>query len=869
MSNSSTFGTTLFAVLLVILLVPAVSALAFTQPLEGAQFAENETILFSWDEQPITFTITGSAPEELTVLSTTRTLVAGVYSVSITNATNDTVSRAITVIAPPPSNTSVNQTTNQSVNQTTNQTNQTQSNQAIGVSTDAALYEAGTSARIRVTVTEPEQLVLTVTRPNNNVDTYTIAVTAQTDFLYATTTTGTYAIGVSGQTSGAVAASSFTVQNTSITAQITGATSGTASRVTSFGSLIQGGTAPFTYTWQFSDNTTSTGSTANHVFDTPGTYLVTLVVTDGASKSASATRTVIVTLETYRLTVNVLGQNNRLLRNATVVVTSTAGSGAGSRTGVTDDLGRIRFTNLTPGNYAINTTYNATEITPLVRYSDNRTINLTTDASSTIIFAVPDPRLVTANTTNSSNSTTNATTNSTSNTTIPRTNSSINTSVGGGIAAQTGSIIPTGTSAPTSASAAQEQSLKSMQEEYEVSLAASRVVAQNELRDREAALARSESRAEIATLLHLTERFVAANTAVREAQTDDAIKRALDAAPRDVTILSRDSTVSTRTAAEAEDDIDAYVAALAPDAETEKSLRYSLHEALKVSSIATRRSVVRVTSGSGETTTYTIIEREAPEGSSTHYIEIIPKEFASDSSMLTLYGEHEIVQADPIIRFLTNTYSYVRVGETEAVPTVLPVPAVLLTKPGLIGLVAVKLNFESMERGGFYLIGIVFILVGLICGNLFLRSRSSSSVSAFNDLAQLAVTAAERATTQPTARAAVSSYLKELEAIAVTLPPNDQAAVADTLTVLRCVVTSGEFHAALEHCRSCIALDDATAMAVAYERLLAAHAALSVDAQTRVQPSIDDVHEDIEAHLEALESQQGHHSHAKHRKAAV
>ena len=184
--SRSAFSTLLFAVLAVLLtfvLAPTVSGLEFTQPLEGAQFAENETILFSWDEQPITFTITGSAPEELTVLSTTRTLVAGVYSVSITNVTNDTVSRAITVIAPPPSNISVNQTTNQSVNQTTNQTNQTQSNQAIGVSTNAALYETGTSARIRVTVTEPEQLVLTVTRPNNNVDTYTIAVTAQTDFL--------------------------------------------------------------------------------------------------------------------------------------------------------------------------------------------------------------------------------------------------------------------------------------------------------------------------------------------------------------------------------------------------------------------------------------------------------------------------------------------------------------------------------------------------------------------------------------------------------------------------------------------------------------------------------------------------------------
>jgi hypothetical protein len=48
------------------------------------------------------------------------------------------------------------------------------------------------------------------------------------------------------------------------------------------------GTAPLTYTWNFQDGTTATGSTVTHAFATFGTFAVTVTVTDTLLQSASA-----------------------------------------------------------------------------------------------------------------------------------------------------------------------------------------------------------------------------------------------------------------------------------------------------------------------------------------------------------------------------------------------------------------------------------------------------------------------------------------------------------------------------------------------------------------------------------------------------
>jgi hypothetical protein len=62
---------------------------------------------------------------------------------------------------------------------------------------------------------------------------------------------------------------------------------GAAPLSVNFEGSVAGGTPPFTYTWTFGDGTTSSEAAPTHLFIDPGTYPVTLTVTDAASRTAS------------------------------------------------------------------------------------------------------------------------------------------------------------------------------------------------------------------------------------------------------------------------------------------------------------------------------------------------------------------------------------------------------------------------------------------------------------------------------------------------------------------------------------------------------------------------------------------------------
>ncbi|MDQ3852586.1 MAG: PKD domain-containing protein, partial [Thermoproteota archaeon] len=51
----------------------------------------------------------------------------------------------------------------------------------------------------------------------------------------------------------------------------------------------QGGTAPYSYTWDFGDGQRDNEQSPTHTYQNPGTYQVTLTVTDSAGQTASDT----------------------------------------------------------------------------------------------------------------------------------------------------------------------------------------------------------------------------------------------------------------------------------------------------------------------------------------------------------------------------------------------------------------------------------------------------------------------------------------------------------------------------------------------------------------------------------------------------
>ncbi len=61
----------------------------------------------------------------------------------------------------------------------------------------------------------------------------------------------------------------------------------TANAGTAFSADLTGGTAPFTFSWNFGDGSTASGPGVAHVYGSSGTYTVSLIVRDAAGKNAS------------------------------------------------------------------------------------------------------------------------------------------------------------------------------------------------------------------------------------------------------------------------------------------------------------------------------------------------------------------------------------------------------------------------------------------------------------------------------------------------------------------------------------------------------------------------------------------------------
>jgi len=62
----------------------------------------------------------------------------------------------------------------------------------------------------------------------------------------------------------------------------------------SFTATVSGGTAPYSFSWNFGDTTTGIGNPVSHTYPSKGSFTVTLTVTDGNGVVATASHTVVV-----------------------------------------------------------------------------------------------------------------------------------------------------------------------------------------------------------------------------------------------------------------------------------------------------------------------------------------------------------------------------------------------------------------------------------------------------------------------------------------------------------------------------------------------------------------------------------------------
>jgi PKD repeat protein len=106
---------------------------------------------------------------------------------------------------------------------------------------------------------------------------------------YSATLTVTDSAGKTGQASVTITVSSSPSSGSPTATATASVTSGTSPLVVSFTGAGSGGSPPYTYAWNFGDDSTSVLQNPSHTYTTAGTFMATLTVTDSAGRTGQST----------------------------------------------------------------------------------------------------------------------------------------------------------------------------------------------------------------------------------------------------------------------------------------------------------------------------------------------------------------------------------------------------------------------------------------------------------------------------------------------------------------------------------------------------------------------------------------------------
>ena len=357
--------------LLLILLIPAATALEITAPTQDITVQEIPTnVEISWEGNHTEYELTienqeGIIHEEnLTTTSTTKELAEGTYTIRI-----------------------------QAGNQTTNTTFEIQKEEQtlqLGLEAEKNEYQIGETIKITASASKPTTAKLDIKRNGEGKQNWTLSINEKTNVIYIPEQAGTYSATLNAQ--GTIAATSWEVKAPALEISISHEPA-TRNRPTKFNATATGGSEPYTYQWQFSDSTNNQGKEITHYFFEPGEHEVTLIVQDNNGRQASKSKTFTVSAQTHTLEIITTDENYNPLSGYNVTLNEQHKT--------TNQAGIAAFSGLAAGNYTLR--IHDEQTTHI-----NQTLEVTRDTSRQYTITQEPTNQTTTNqtTTNTTNTTT-------------------------------------------------------------------------------------------------------------------------------------------------------------------------------------------------------------------------------------------------------------------------------------------------------------------------------------------------------------------------------------------------------------------------------------------------------------------------------
>ncbi len=758
----------LFQLLILLALIPLATAITITAPTEDITTTTLPAqVTATWDANHTQYTVVltrNGTPHTNTTTTTNSiglTLQAGLYELTVaSNTTQDTTSFTVAQEQPPVQ---------------------------LTLSTNKQTYETQETVQLAVTSTRTVTATLDILRESEVVDTYTIPLESSVNLIYIPEQPGAYQARI--QADGQTATATFTVIEKPPLEINFVHQPAHVNRPTQFNATATGGTAPYTYQWLFSDETTSSGRNVLHYFFEEGPHSATLIVTDAEGEQKSTTQNFEVTTPSFTLDVVVRKTNGDLVQGATVRLTQTGYN----ETKTTASSGLVTFEQLR-GNYTLTLTHQGEQrITETIEMVRDRTKVYTLQPTQEIEEEVVEEEVEEKAVEETPQE--------------PEQTSEVN------------QIVPT-----------QATTQNTLQEK--------RAQAREELTQRRFNLQLSATKDEVLKTLGLYDEFDQALRRIDTA-TETQLANILAQAPKDVRIRDEQTRITYPEPQDVEDFTEQFLEVRGvQDERLARQYRHSIQETSQDVIIrTTTKSVTIVYENTNKD--YVIIKKEVTAPEDSYAVEFIPQTLAQDVSRLSIQGDYDVLRANPVLRFHSEEYGYWAETRTGSPGYTLVVPEQLQDPPGLLGFVTIRLGEANPMRGILYIFLLGIFLVGIVAGGKVSKKRQQSHL--FEDFTELTHQALDAINQGRGAQAA--HITPEIIAIYQELPESQQATVRDIIEHLKINEQEQHFIQTLNNAYETInANGDINTISSAYETTLTAYEALPEQLKEQLKTHIDQLH---------------------------